>query len=219
MLYEFSDFLSLSTILRWRNGKLCSSNLAWFVDHNRLDLASFHIANGGERRHVMCVGARSGSNPEPLGSEPSALTNCASCPLLTPWWLDNKILTSWLLDNSESVSILESPILLIQSFCPLMLVPTGNSILEVFGDTIGVNGRVETFEGIVGCAGKVRLIMMLPCCYCEMLQHIHIELLLCYSDESVLAGVDLQSHYVAHHVVVDLLMVADMQLVVRLTCN
>ena len=29
----------------------------------------------------MCVGARSGSNPGPLGSEPSALTNCASCPL------------------------------------------------------------------------------------------------------------------------------------------
>ena len=47
----------------------------------RKDLASFQIANGGERRHVMCVGARSGSNPGPLGSEPSALTNCASCSL------------------------------------------------------------------------------------------------------------------------------------------
>ena len=42
-------------------------------------IASFQIANGEERRHVMCVGARSGSNPGPLGSEPSALTNCASC--------------------------------------------------------------------------------------------------------------------------------------------
>ncbi len=29
----------------------------------------------------MCIGARSGSNPGPLGREPSALTNCASCPL------------------------------------------------------------------------------------------------------------------------------------------
>ena len=29
-----------------------------------------------------CVGARSGSNPGPLGSEPSALTNCASFPLV-----------------------------------------------------------------------------------------------------------------------------------------
>ena len=47
------------------------------------DLASFQIANGEERRHVMCVGAtrRSDSNTEPLGSEASALTNCASCPL------------------------------------------------------------------------------------------------------------------------------------------
>ena len=45
------------------------------------EIASFQIDNGGERRHVMCVGARSGSNPGPLGSEPSALTNCASCPL------------------------------------------------------------------------------------------------------------------------------------------
>ena len=49
----------------------------------RKDIASFQIANGGERRHVMCVGARSGTNPGPLGSETSALTNCASCPLLT----------------------------------------------------------------------------------------------------------------------------------------
>ena len=29
----------------------------------------------------MCIGARSGSNPGPLGSKASALTNCASCPL------------------------------------------------------------------------------------------------------------------------------------------
>jgi hypothetical protein len=40
----------------------------------RKDLASFQIANGGERRQVMCVWARSGSNPGPLGSEPSALS-------------------------------------------------------------------------------------------------------------------------------------------------
>ena len=46
----------------------------------RKDIASFQMANGGERRHVMCVGARSGSNPGPLGSEPSALINCASGP-------------------------------------------------------------------------------------------------------------------------------------------
>ena len=50
--------------------------------NERKDIASFQIANGGERRHVMCVGARSGSNPGPLGSEPSALTNCASCQLV-----------------------------------------------------------------------------------------------------------------------------------------
>ena len=49
----------------------------------RKDLASFQIANGGERRHVMCVGARSGSNPGHLGSKASALNNCASCPLRT----------------------------------------------------------------------------------------------------------------------------------------
>ena len=47
----------------------------------RKDIASFYIANGGKRRHVMCVGARSGSNPGPLGSEPSALTSCSSCLL------------------------------------------------------------------------------------------------------------------------------------------
>ncbi len=47
----------------------------------RKDLASFQIANGEERRRIMRVGARSGSNPGPFGSEPSALTICASCPL------------------------------------------------------------------------------------------------------------------------------------------
>jgi hypothetical protein len=47
----------------------------------RKDRALFQIANGEDRRHVMCVGSRSGSNPGSLGSEPSALTNCASCPL------------------------------------------------------------------------------------------------------------------------------------------
>ena len=58
---------------------------------------------------------------------------------------------------------------------------------------------------------------MPSCCYCKKLQYICIELLLwCYSDESVLAGVDLQNHYVAHHVIVDFLVVADMQLVIRL---
>ena len=30
----------------------------------------------------MCVGVRSDSNPGSLGREPSALTNCASCPLV-----------------------------------------------------------------------------------------------------------------------------------------
>ena len=40
-------------------------------------------------------------------------------------------------------------------------------------------------------------------------------LLLCYSDECVLAGIDRQDHHVAHHVVVDLLVIADMQLVVK----
>ena len=38
----------------------------------RKDIASFQIANGEERTHIMCVGARSGwttgSNPGPLGS-------------------------------------------------------------------------------------------------------------------------------------------------------
>ncbi len=35
-------------------------------------------------------------------------------------------------------------------------------------------------------------------------------------DEGVLAGVDLQDHHVAHNVIVDLLVVANVQLVVRL---
>jgi hypothetical protein len=42
-------------------------------------LSSSQFADGGERRHVMCVGARSGSKPGPLGT--GALTNCASCPV------------------------------------------------------------------------------------------------------------------------------------------
>ena len=41
--------------------------------------------------------------------------------------------------------------------------------------------------------------------------HIHIELLLCYPDEGV-AGVALQNKFVVHHVIVDPLVVADMQL-------
>jgi hypothetical protein len=36
----------------------------------------------------------------------------------------------------------------------------------------------------------------------------------CHSDECVFAGVDLQDHQVTHHVIVDLLVVANMQLVV-----
>ena len=59
---------------------------------------------------------------------------------------------------------------------------------------------------------------MLPRSYCKKLQLICIELLLCYTNESVLAGVDLQNHYVAHHhcIIVDPLVVDDMQLVVGL---
>ena len=59
--------------------RLCRNTAA---EKERKEIASFQIANGGERRHVMCVGARSGSNPGPLGSEPSAFTDCASCPLI-----------------------------------------------------------------------------------------------------------------------------------------
>ncbi len=57
---------------------------------------------------------------------------------------------------------------------------------------------------------------MLLYCYGEKLQHVHVELLLSYSDKSAFAGVNLHNHYVAHHVIVDLLVVAYMQLVVRL---
>ena len=67
---------------------------------------------------------------------------------------------------------------------------------------------------MLGSAGEVRL--MFPCSYGQKLQQICIVLLLCYSDESGLAGVDLQDHHVTHHVVVDLLVIADMQLVVKL---
>ena len=61
----------------------CMKKRGWERKRKRKDIASFQIANGEERRHVMCVGAtrRSDSNTEPLGSEASALTNCASCPL------------------------------------------------------------------------------------------------------------------------------------------
>ena len=45
----------------------------------------------------MCIGARSGSNPGPLDSEPSVLTNCASCSLvpeslsdLVLWYEENE---------------------------------------------------------------------------------------------------------------------------------
>ncbi len=38
-------------------------------------LASFQTANGRSRRHVMCVGERSGSNPEAGNTKPSALRN------------------------------------------------------------------------------------------------------------------------------------------------
>ncbi len=56
---------------------------------------------------------------------------------------------------------------------------------------------------------------LLRCCYCQKIQHVGVELLLSSSDEGVLTGVDQQEHHVAHHVVVDLLVVANMQLVVR----
>ena len=60
----------------------------------RKDLASFQIANGGERRHVMCVWL----NPGPLGSEPSALTNCASssCRSRRTFWGLRAGWSSWL---------------------------------------------------------------------------------------------------------------------------
>ncbi len=49
------------------------------------DTAPFQVAIGGERRHIMCIGARSGSNLGPLGGKPSALTNCAGIHLLAAW--------------------------------------------------------------------------------------------------------------------------------------
>ena len=38
--------------------------------------------------HPAGLGERSGSNPGPLDTEPSALTNCASCPVVT-WIKDS----------------------------------------------------------------------------------------------------------------------------------
>ncbi len=54
---------------------------------------------------------------------------------------------------------------------------------------------------MVARAGEVP--SLLRCCYCQKVQHIGVELLLSYSDEGVL-------------VIVDLLVVAYVQLVVRL---
>ena len=112
-----------------------------------------------------------------------------------------------------SIAVLEPPILLVKSFGPLLPVLAGHGILEILGGAVGIYIRVKTFESTVGNAGEVRLLF--PCSYCQKLQQICVVLLLCHSDECILAGVDLQDHYVAHHVVVDLLVVADMQLIVR----
>ena len=56
----------------------------------RKDLASFQIANGGERRHVMCVGARSGSNHgcHPGGGKRGRFQEkktSVSVPVAGPW--------------------------------------------------------------------------------------------------------------------------------------
>ncbi len=66
---------------------------------------------------------------------------------------------------------------------------------------------------MVACAGEVRLLLL--CCYCEKLQQISVELLLSYLEKGVLTGVDLQKHHVAHHIIVSLLVGANMQLVER----
>ena len=117
------------------------------------------------------------------------------------------------LGNIKSIAVLKSPVHLIEGFGPFLPVLAGHSILEVRGRAIGVDVRFETFESTVGSPCEV--LLMFPCSYCQKLQQICILLLLCYSDEGVLASVDLQDHHVAHHVVVDLLVVADMQLVVK----
>ncbi len=44
-------------------------------------IASFQIAKGGERRHVMCVGERPGLNPWPLWYQALRAANCARCPV------------------------------------------------------------------------------------------------------------------------------------------
>ncbi len=49
-------------------------------------IASFQIAKGGERRHVMCVGERPGLNPGPLGYQALRAANCARCPVKQHTW-------------------------------------------------------------------------------------------------------------------------------------
>ena len=96
---------------------------------------------------------------------------------------------------------------LVCASAPLLLVLARYGILEVRGGALGVHFQVENFKSTVACAGKVCMMLQFLCCCCEKLQHVHVELLLGYWDESVLAGVDL--HNVVHRVVV--LVVAYMQ--------
>ena len=56
----------------WRRWGAAAMGRAVDLGGERKGLASFQIAIARERRHVMCVGARSGSNPGPFGSEQSA---------------------------------------------------------------------------------------------------------------------------------------------------
>jgi hypothetical protein len=110
--------------------------------------------------------------------------------------------------------VLEASVLLIESFHPLLPILPGQGVLEVLESAIGINVLIKTFEGTVARAGEVRL--LLRCCCWQKIQQVGVELLLGYSDEGVLAVVDLQDHHVADHVAVDLLVVAYMQLGVRL---
>ncbi len=54
-----------------------SMQVATFGHVRKKVIASFQIAKGGERRHVMCVGERSGLNPGPLGYRALRAANCA----------------------------------------------------------------------------------------------------------------------------------------------
>ncbi len=125
-----------------------------------------------------------------------------------------RILAPWWLVDGECVAVLEASALLVESFRPFLPILAGYGVLEVFGSAFGIDVQIKTLEVTVACAGELRL--LLRCSYCQKVQQLGVELLLSYSDEGVLTGVDLQDHHVAHHVVVDLLIVANMQLVVRL---